>query len=582
LIRLISIYCSVNPFTGEKLSVDKQIDNRSLELFRQSTVHKSINEKVSYEKLEFLGDSIIGFTIFIYLDKVFPGENHKFLTETKSAIERTETLSLLCKKIGLDNYIRCKNVDIAKKESLLEDVFEAFIGAFYLSFELELTIIFIVNVIQFHVDIPSLIHYQNNPKGLLSEYFSKMKWGNPKFIKLQQYQYQNHYEKQETNNNDSKYQDNKRQRNYTIMIEIPFINNISNVRFYGSGNTKSKAEQNCAKNALTSMGIIDENGGLCNEYFNYVFQNEGQIQMNQIQLTNEIDGNINENENNNDDYVQQIHNEYNKQLTRDVVYELLKMEDIHSVVRNINDIDIKMWIEAMTHKSYLFKEDLPIELSGYVPLQLKSNKDLFLLGEFLLHFIFADYIYKRFTNENEGYLTQVRAALEKRKDHQCNIYKSQTVSRITEYLLISRDAERRGGRENIKIISKTFRAFVACIYKQFSFHAARKFVWNILDKLNWYSILTIKDYRNMVKRICKERHIFPKYLLLRTIGVEHRKIFQYGLYLVVNKDYIVNTNLPPISTGSDSSIKEAIQKSSLNFLVKLKKGELSHIFPQFT
>ncbi|CAH0392063.1 unnamed protein product [Bemisia tabaci] len=89
------------------------------------------NQSLNYERLEFVGDSVLGFVISLMLFKMFPHQKEGILTERKMALVRGSTLSKIAKDIGLDKCIilggpyKCVASD-------LENALEAVVGAIYI------------------------------------------------------------------------------------------------------------------------------------------------------------------------------------------------------------------------------------------------------------------------------------------------------------------------------------------------------------------------------------------------------------------------------------------------------------------
>ncbi len=110
---------------------------KNTEVYIRAFKHKSVakvNEqgfKESNERLEFLGDSVIGTIVSEYLFEKFPHKPEGFLTQMKSKIVSRKSLNHLGEKTGIEPLIQYqKNNAIFK--SLLGNVFEALFGAIYL------------------------------------------------------------------------------------------------------------------------------------------------------------------------------------------------------------------------------------------------------------------------------------------------------------------------------------------------------------------------------------------------------------------------------------------------------------------
>ena len=127
--------------------------------FRHSSSSSEINEhQQSNERLEFLGDAILGAVVAEYLFKLFPKKDEGFLTQMRSRIVNGQNLFALSKKFGFDTFL---NSRLTKKEKLSSsaygDAFEAFLGAVFMDKGFEKTKKFILNnIIKTHLDINEL------------------------------------------------------------------------------------------------------------------------------------------------------------------------------------------------------------------------------------------------------------------------------------------------------------------------------------------------------------------------------------------------------------------------------------------
>ena len=135
--------------------------------FRHSSSKKEITEHIqSNERLEFLGDSILGAIVAEHLFKLFPKKDEGFLTQMRSRIVNGQHLFVLAKKFGLDILLQSR---LTKKEKISSsaygDVFESFIGAIYLDKGFDKTKKFILTtVIKNHLDINELLQNDTDYK----------------------------------------------------------------------------------------------------------------------------------------------------------------------------------------------------------------------------------------------------------------------------------------------------------------------------------------------------------------------------------------------------------------------------------
>lgn len=149
-------------------------------LYRMAFRHRSVaillknGTKNSNERLEFLGDAVLGSVIAEELFKLYPYKTEGFLTEMRSKIVSRANLNQLARKLGLGELIEYDNRIVnfpTKQSSLLGDAFEALIGAIYLDKGYNFTRDFIISrIIKPHVDILMLERTESNFKSKLIEW----------------------------------------------------------------------------------------------------------------------------------------------------------------------------------------------------------------------------------------------------------------------------------------------------------------------------------------------------------------------------------------------------------------------------
>lgn len=151
----------------------------NLSLYRLAFRHKSVAQNVkkgvknSNERLEFLGDAVLGSVVAEVLFKLYPFEDEGFLTELRSKIVNRSNLNQLARKLGFEQLIQYDNrmVNSTRQGSLLGDAFEALIGAVYLDKGYDFTKNFLVNhIIKSHIDIHKLEQTETNFKSKLIEW----------------------------------------------------------------------------------------------------------------------------------------------------------------------------------------------------------------------------------------------------------------------------------------------------------------------------------------------------------------------------------------------------------------------------
>ncbi len=153
-----------------------------LRLYKLSLIHSSIARqhssglKESNERLEYLGDAVLGACVAEFLFKKFPFKDEGFLTEIRSRLVNREALNLLGKKVGVNELVK---FDRRKKgrmshKSLYGDTLEALIGAVYLDHGFKKCNHFILTrLIQPYFNIDDVIRLNPNYKSTLIEWSQK-------------------------------------------------------------------------------------------------------------------------------------------------------------------------------------------------------------------------------------------------------------------------------------------------------------------------------------------------------------------------------------------------------------------------
>jgi ribonuclease-3 len=103
-------------------------------LLHQAITHSSITPKLSenYERLEFLGDRVLGVAVASMLYGIFKNEQEGNLSQRFMALVCKETVAYVAKILELDKFILSESIDVKNNDSVLSDVCEAVIGALYI------------------------------------------------------------------------------------------------------------------------------------------------------------------------------------------------------------------------------------------------------------------------------------------------------------------------------------------------------------------------------------------------------------------------------------------------------------------
>ena len=134
---------------NNKLQKNLNIRFNNINILIQAITHKSHNSKINYEKLEFLGDRVLGLIISNRLLELYPNEKVGILDKKFSNLVNKNICYEIGVKLKLNEYVlvgnsKKKNVKIENK--IISDVCESIIGAIYLDRGLKITKEFILNM----------------------------------------------------------------------------------------------------------------------------------------------------------------------------------------------------------------------------------------------------------------------------------------------------------------------------------------------------------------------------------------------------------------------------------------------------
>ena len=206
---------------------------KDIKILKTSLTHSSFsNKSKSYERLEFLGDSIIGMVVSESLFLKYPNSNQGKLSQQKSLIVNRKNLSLASQRINLIEgaYIG-KSIDFDNKstiEKLNCDLYESLTGAIFLDSNFKQAKNFIFDTL---IE-PRLIFSDINFKGNLIELCSKFKFKRPTFKLIE-----------------NKVSDKSNEINFKVILKL------SDNEFLGLGNKIKDAENDASKKALKFLGF---------------------------------------------------------------------------------------------------------------------------------------------------------------------------------------------------------------------------------------------------------------------------------------------------------------------------------------
>jgi len=211
-----------------------------LRLYDLAFIHRSasyndiMGQPVNNERLEYLGDAVLGTIVADYLYNRFPRRDEGFLTQMRSRIVNRSFLTQLTFKLGLNRFVNSNTNSVNDSSHIYGDVFEALVGAIYLDTGYQGAKHFLIKkVLSVHVNIEELEHSDNNYKSQLIE------WG-------------------QKNKRDVEF--DTRENSESGHHHLPFISVIridGQIVGTGEGYSKKEAQQNSACKALAYLEISE-------------------------------------------------------------------------------------------------------------------------------------------------------------------------------------------------------------------------------------------------------------------------------------------------------------------------------------
>jgi ribonuclease-3 len=149
----------------------------NIALYKLATLHSSIAKesnngfKESNERMEYLGDAVLGAAVADYLFKKFPFKDEGFLTEIRSRIVNRESLNLLARRIGVGNIVQYDSKNSHLQQVILGNTLEAIVGAIYLDKGFLRCKKFVIDkLISPNYDLDALINSNSNYKSKIIEW----------------------------------------------------------------------------------------------------------------------------------------------------------------------------------------------------------------------------------------------------------------------------------------------------------------------------------------------------------------------------------------------------------------------------
>ena len=244
-------------------------------------------------------------------------------------------------------------------------------------------------------------------------------------------------------------------------------------------------------------------------------------------------------------------------LTHDFSKPHVTREEIQSILNGIKIKNISYYQRSLVHKS-IYKAVK--RYTGEKPLQdylLQHNERLEFLGDSVLGLIIANYLYNKYPDRDEGFLTKIKTKLV----NGLQLSKLAKQINLGKYILMSNHVQNIKGRDSQKILEDAFEAFLAAIFMDLGYDAVNSFVINLIDSLDFTQVLIEDNFKDILLKYSQKvfKNSTPEYFLVTSEGPPHNRTFTV----------IVSINGIKYETGTAKSKKQAEQIASENTLKKL-------------
>jgi dsRNA-specific ribonuclease len=271
----------------------------------------------------------------------------------------------------------------------------------------------------------------------------------------------------------------------------------------------------------------------------------------------------------------------------------IKLSDVQFILTkyglppNVNNLNL--YKRAFVHRSYTKRPQfentqLNIKIvekpNDCIPLSSKSNERLEFLGDGVLELVTKYYLYRRFPKENEGFMTEKKISIVKNEA----IGKIAFEMGLNKWLILSKYAEEKKIRNNLKKLGCLFEAFLGALFLDYNkleikdsdnwfenlfvtgpgFQMAQIFVENIFEThIDWIALIQNDDnYKNILQvKVQKEFKVTPYYI---EINHDIDNGYNMGVYLCVGQPIYSLKHENALNLNKFKSFKEIQQEIVLN------------------
>jgi dsRNA-specific ribonuclease len=284
-------------------------------------------------------------------------------------------------------------------------------------------------------------------------------------------------------------------------------------------------------------------------------------------------------------FIFEPYNPINRLITNEELTKILSTYGITTPIYNY-----QLYKRAFIHRSYVKRPIIENQNNNIVispkpdnciPLFSKSNERLEFVGDGILECITKLYLYKRFPKEQEGFMTEKKIAL----------VKNESIGRIAyemglhNWFILSKNAEEKQTRINLKKLGCLFEAFIGAIFLDFNrmeikdnegwfsnmfisgpgFQMVEVFITNVFkEHVNWIELIQNDDnYKNILQvKIQKEFKVTPEYLEMTPYSNENG--YNMGVFLCLGQMFNM------VSHSSENKVDHSVGSCNLRCSTEMR------------
>ena len=244
---------------------------------------------------------------------------------------------------------------------------------------------------------------------------------------------------------------------------------------------------------------------------------------------------------------------YRLKNNQDQITNFLSPQKFHSLEKLIGcSIQEKShYIRALVHRSFLEQNDY----------SQPSNERLEFLGDSVLSLVIAEYLYNKYPDEEEGFLTKVRAKIVNRKA----LADAAERIKLEEFILLSKNISKDVVYSSKSILSDALEALIGAVYLDSGLEAGKNFIKRVLLEpiLKEGELLVDENYKSQLLEYAQGNKLeIPSYYIINEEGPQHERIFTVE----------VNIGDTHYGIGAGKNKKSAEQEAARTALNKIKAG----------